>query len=273
MTENKNFPYDMGNAGDFIKHGALTLFVQWWCENNPTKTLRFADPFGGIPCGRVINPVIKKRLNILRGEEPFVAECLWDGDTYRNSGHIVAEAVRQCGKKPEVWTSDKCPDRCEQLKESGLNMLHKKYDGYQCDDGYSILAHAGDFDLVLLDPCGDLLKKNIRQFQKIHKAACDNPKTAIMVFVLDMQGYGMLPETSGIEDKHNRYLKERKELGDMAFSLRCRKVRGESKYEPEVILISQAFANDGGRKLYARLEQFKSAAQKALATDIIMWGG
>ena len=278
-TENKkeSLPYKMGNAGDLIKHGALALFVQWWCENNPAKEFRFADPFGGMSGEREINPVIKQRLETLSSEEPFVAGCLWDGKSYRNSGHIVCSAVRECGKNPQVWTSDSSPEKRKQLAASGLSLLDDKYSNYDSKDGYSILPHAGDFDLVLLDPFGDLLRKDISQFQKIQESVRRNCKTTVMVFVLDMQPYKMPCVSPGICHKHEHYLEEREKFRDMAFSLRCRKAiprKKDKTYDVEILLISKMFADGGGDKLRARLEQFKDAAQKTLkvsADDLTIW--
>ena len=40
-------PYDMGNAGDLLKHGVLAEFVRWRCERG--ASFRFIDLFGGEP--------------------------------------------------------------------------------------------------------------------------------------------------------------------------------------------------------------------------------
>ncbi len=43
-------PYDMGNAGDLLKHGVLAEFVRWRRERE--KSFRFIDLFGGEPCNQ-----------------------------------------------------------------------------------------------------------------------------------------------------------------------------------------------------------------------------
>ncbi len=43
-----SLPYDMGNAGDMIKHGLLAEYVEWWCVSQ-RKRIKFLDPFGGRP--------------------------------------------------------------------------------------------------------------------------------------------------------------------------------------------------------------------------------
>jgi hypothetical protein len=40
--------YDMGNAGDLLKHGVLAEFIQWWCPLH-ARRMRFVGPFGGRP--------------------------------------------------------------------------------------------------------------------------------------------------------------------------------------------------------------------------------
>ncbi|MGI9337253.1 MAG: hypothetical protein ACR2P4_01925 [Gammaproteobacteria bacterium] len=269
MTENKSLPYEMGNAGDLIKHGALALFVQWWCENNPTEVLRFADPFGGCPQKELENDKsgneIKRRLNELATYSADVdgfngaaiAGCLWDGDTYHNSGHIVAKAVREYGKTPEVWTSDKCRDRREQLEESRLCMLHKKYGGYQCDDGYSILSHAGDFDLVLIDPFRKFWeeprKGQLPSLAEIKQKAEENKDVCLAVFLVGNHVFG-------------EYNRMKKHL-DIAISLRCPRISGSvvcgEKGKAEILLLSQTFASKG-RELHKCLAKFGKAAQKVL---------
>ena len=42
---NDPLPYDMGNAGDLLKHGVLAEYVRWQCELGLPP--RFLDPFGG----------------------------------------------------------------------------------------------------------------------------------------------------------------------------------------------------------------------------------
>lgn len=275
--------YDMGNTGDLIKHGALVHFVRWWFENNSkTKPLRFADPFGGCPWEIVENPEIKKRLRTLEKSDSKLAKCLWREGRYYNSGHIVNFAANQCGGKAMVRTSDACDIARSDLMASAIHADDMELLGkpHKCNDGYSILSQAGEFDLVLLDPYGDLLAKDISQFQKIHKAACDNPKTAFMVFVLDMQPWEMPPESTGIHKKHVRYLQERDKLSGMAFSLRCRKAiptKHNRTYDAEILLISKEFAKGGGKKLRERLEEFKEMAKKVLFPHgdqkITIWGG
>ena len=47
-----SLPYDMGNAGDLLKHGVLAEFVRWRCESG--RPGRFIDLFGGEPEGPAV---------------------------------------------------------------------------------------------------------------------------------------------------------------------------------------------------------------------------
>ena len=275
MTEKNTqkcvLPYDMGNAGDLIKHGALVHFIRWWCEQHPTAPeFRFADSFGGIPRERVENDEINGRLHMLRSNagQTKVAECLWDGEFYRNSTHIVTEAALKFranqNLEPEVWASDKCPEFRAKLADSGLGMLDDKYPGYKCDDGYSVLERAGDFDLVLLDPFGDLVRKELHQFRNVGDAVHKNPNVTVAVFVLYKDG------------DSSRYQTERSKLGEgkMAFSLCCPRlpdnhgIRGETPYNMEILLVSQMLAGDNSREKFREfLHQYKNAVETALAPD------
>lgn len=288
-TKNKTgngLRYHRGNSGDLIKHGMLAHFVRWWCQKNPQrKEFRFADPFGGIPRAPIGNATIESRLGVLRQQDPYVAECLLDGEDYLNSGLIVAKAAEECGIKPEVWTSDKCSEIHAQLEaEPNLQMLDAKFPGtYDRDNGYSILPHAADFDLVLLDPYCGLLGKDLVQFITALKSVNNNPNVAVMVFVL-------WNRADRIKWLH-RYFTEVHKFEEKAFSLFCPplldkpgmqgekhkecRVKGESS-EFAVLLASQMFAN-GSPELPDALVKFKASVQTALEEtdsllyDVAMW--
>lgn len=66
-------PYDMGNAGDLLKHGLLAEFTQWWCRLN-AKPLRFIDPFGGRPWAVPPVPRVVERVTALAGCALFAAQ-------------------------------------------------------------------------------------------------------------------------------------------------------------------------------------------------------
>lgn len=44
----KPLPYTMGNAGDLIKHGLISEFLNWYLKKDHKQT-NFYDPFGGRP--------------------------------------------------------------------------------------------------------------------------------------------------------------------------------------------------------------------------------
>ena len=102
----------------------------------------------------------------------------------------------------------------------------------------------GRFDLILLDPFGDFLlnefgrdRTQTGHFTSISRAVKRNPDLCVMLFVLDMKENYI----------HKSYLEEKEKMKDFSFSLRCSKlentgVRGEAKYNTEILLISKRFA-------------------------------
>ena len=53
-------PYDMGNAGDLLKHGVLSEVARWQCEQG--IQLRFIDLFGGEPWEEPVSPEVARRV-------------------------------------------------------------------------------------------------------------------------------------------------------------------------------------------------------------------
>lgn len=264
-----SLPYDMGNAGDLIKHGALVYFVRWWFnEKGKDRPFRFADPFGGCPWEVVENKEINRRLEKLKKVAPNVASCLSRDKRYYNSGHVVNFAARG---KAEVRTSDASDIARADLMASFIdddNMELLKAPDHKHEDGYSILGRAGEFDLVLLDPFGDFLYNEatsgfpkLKQIKSITETpAPDGRDVCVAVFILDMR-------PNRIRENYVKFKNE--ELGDIAISLRCPKilddkVKGEKNYDMEILLISKAFANNGGWRLRASLEGFKNSLQEIL---------
>ena len=265
-----SLPYDMGNAGDLIKHGALSIAVRWWhrhCARQGT-VIHFADPFGGCPWEEVESCEIKRRLLALGGTKlgRFVGKCLWDGELYYNSGHIARRAVSQSENEFEAsiglqtWTSDRDEIARSDLVTSGLLLLDKKYKSkYDNTDAYSILDYADDFHFILLDPFDDFVPRANKHFERILDIVVKNPNIIIMVFVLDKyteahRQKAISPKKDLIEEKHNQYDVAKEGLEGYAFSLRCPPIKkakmkkdtveGESDYDLEVLLISQQFANN-----------------------------
>ncbi len=113
-------PYDMGNAGDMIKHGLLAEYVEWWCVSQP-KRIKFLDPFGGLPW---LEPPIAQQV-IIRMQS--LGDCALSraqtnpAQRYYGSGHVVRNAAMASGGEAMVLVSDANRDAVKDLIRSGLD--------------------------------------------------------------------------------------------------------------------------------------------------------
>ena len=286
--------YDMGNAGDIIKHGVLAEFAEWW--NGP---LRFADPFGGRPWGVAKKEVREQRMWPIRNSgcalwrAQEVNNRIVDGglEKYYGSSHVVLNVVRESAT---VFASDydkltrndlRAAGRIRELRglSSTLKLIEDEIGIYDPRDGYSILNPecAKDFNLILIDPYADFLRDELAaiadkseengNFHKIKEAIHLNDHLWAAVFVL-MKG----------DDQVRTYNKLREEWFKECFiALRCprfqgRKVpAGESDYDMEILLVSKRLADNASRikTLRKNIAKFKMAAENALGEGKIQaWG-
>ena len=162
---NDPLPYDMGNAGDLVKHGVLAEYVRWQCELG--LPLRFLDPFGGEPWGPAA-PEVARRVRALTTGALRAAQTGIEGGLYYGSGLVVRHTAEAGGTKARILSGDASRARRERLRASGLGMLDEVFSARAVDaehdskadyDGYRMLhaivdgAEAGD--LVLIDPFFD----------------------------------------------------------------------------------------------------------------------
>ena len=156
-------PYDMGNAGELLKHGVLAEFVPWQCGLG--MPLRFMDPFGGEPWGETV-PEVERRVRALPAGSLRAAQSHIDNGRYYGSGLVARRAAEAAGGRyVRVLSGDACPARRERLRASGLSMLDEelpdlgaesgrdRYDGYDAFGTISRAAREGD--LALIDPFFD----------------------------------------------------------------------------------------------------------------------
>jgi len=78
--------YDMGNAGDMLKHGVLAEFVRWRCES--TGSLRFIDLFGGEPWAAPV-PEVARRVRALPNCAPRAVQTDIGENRYYGSGLVA----------------------------------------------------------------------------------------------------------------------------------------------------------------------------------------
>ena len=275
MTGNRacckaGLPYDMGNAGDLLKHGALAEFVRWRCESpDAAKPFRFLDPFGGIPWEQCKRKVVT-RIQGLGQCALSTAQDEIATRRYYGSGHLACRAARAAGAKIIVHASDGDSSSRKRLVESGL--LPLDFPGFRPECAYSVLESELPPDgeiLLLLDPFGDFLECEIYR-RVIPKIAKLPPHAAAMLFVLkEKEREG---EYEKVRDKH---------LGG-AWMMRCpplipkrdggaiQTVRGETRRHVEFVLVApRLLSSASAGKLRKRLNDFaeKLAAVLGLSGD------
>ena len=277
--------YDMGNAGDLVKHGVLAEFAEWW----PGGELRYADPFGGRPWGWP-KPTVRNRFGRLKDSGCALwraqkgAQCAASGGLYYGSSHVVLNAS---GGRAFVFADDIDKLARADLKASGLRVISDEFrDQEYGGNGYSILTpgilKAGQFNLTLIDPHADFLRKELSassedegQFRKIKDAIerPDNCNLWVAIFVL-------------VDDENRKRYEERREsfFRGRGVALRCPRMPkqegqpdGESHYDMEIMLVSSRLADNCPRirELRERIAKFKAAAEKALGVGegkILAWG-
>ena len=243
-----SLPYDMGNAGDLLKHGALATFVDWFLECGK-KRIRYADPFGGRPWGYIFKKT-RRRMEELSSFFPVIdkAQPHWRKNKYYGSSHVVRNIA---GERADVLASDKDKLARSDLEASGITLINKQYKEYKPKHGFDVLneRYYGEFDLILLDPFANFLLNEFGgyrretptgHFDSISKAVKRNPKLCVMLFVLHVEGQRF----------HDRYVEERKNIQDYSFSMRCPKIEdtgvdGEAGYDMEILMTSKQFAEKG----------------------------
>ena len=268
--------YDMGNAGDIIKHGVLAEFVRWWCKSG--RKIRYADPFGGRPWG-VARPAAASRVESMHKQGFALGPAQKAGEqlktqegitTYYGSSHVVRNAASAFGGGAVVFADDIDKLAREDLKASGLSIINDSPDfpRYKPDDGYAVLDHAAGarLDLVLIDPYKEFMRDEFsdelsgrdgapgspleKRFANIIKVTKQCPNLWVAVFVLDWK------ET-------NRRYQEFKEgfLGERAIGLRCKRLKGkkrldgENSYDMEVVLVSERLRHKPDKRMRALLRR------------------
>ena len=261
-----SLPYDMGNAGDLLKHGALATFVDWFLRYG-AKEIRYADPFGGRPWGYIFKDETRRRMEKLESPQMDVgrggassmppqhrksslpviqhAQPHWrEYGKYYGSSHVVRNIAEARNKIVHVFASDKDKLARSDLEASGISPI-KDHDP---ENGFGILdkKHDERFDLVLLDPFADLLRNEFGgyrrerptgHFDSIFQAVERNPELCVVLFVLHVEGDRIA----------TGYAEKRKNIRDFSFSMRCPRIRGtevdgEDGYDMEILLTSMRFA-------------------------------
>lgn len=233
--------YDMGNAGDLLKHGVLAEFVRWQCEQG--KSFRFIDLFGGEPWGLPSVEVVRRIQQLPEGLALKAAQPDIGKGRYYGSGYLVRNVAKNArGRDVRVFVNDINPEHRQQLRESGLPLLDEEFSlgtGLGQYDGYNvfekIVPQIKEDDLVLIDPYAEFLSKKaeavVPQIGKVIKCA------SVLLFALNQDPCNQCGR------RFDALLKEH--LPD-AWRMTCPplrdcQVRGESKYHAECVLAAYPF--------------------------------
>ncbi len=244
MTEEK-LPYDMGNAGDLLKHGVLTEFVRWRLAADRRRRIRFLDLFGGEPQSSDTPEEIIHRLRALSGSALQEAQTGIRDRLYYGSGQLVRILGELVDDRVSVFVSDRDEIRRQRLRAAGLSMLEEAFPGCGLECGYDayeafgrILGRTEPEDLIMIDPFADFLKPgksgNNKAKEIIPRVAEMTKTSTVLLFVLNLNPFNHVGrEFDQILEEH---------LPD-AWIMTCppihgSRIAGESKYYADVVLAS-----------------------------------
>ena len=262
-----SLPYDMGNAGDLLKHGVLAEFVRWQCESK--GAFRFLDPFGGEPWSAPRDEVARRVRSLPEECALRSVQSEIDRGRYCGSGLVVRRVADACGRAGvRVLVSDQDPAKRKRLQECGLSMLTEDfpgcsgsgYDAYAAFD--EIVRGAKDGDLVLLDPFHKFLPNKAPKV--VPRMAEMAGRASVLLFALN------LDPKNEVGRRFDKFLRNHLP-GAWRMTcppLRDTGVKGESTYHAEVILAARAFRDDARRHdvaaLWMRLREFSRHLATAL---------
>jgi hypothetical protein len=252
----------MGNAGDFVKHGVLAEFTQWWFEHQ-SRTLRFLDPFAGRPWVEPPKPEVTRRVQALPWCAMRDAQPHPDRRYYGSSFVVINTTARSAGASAEVFVSDSDSEARDSFSECDPSLHDLEIPGFCSSDGFSILGSDVDADLLLLDPFADFLPKRARN--EIPRIANASNRVACVLFVLNLNPANRVGQ---------QYRCLRSKYLPTAWSLHCPKLRdaavlGESRYGVDVLLAWQPLADHPKKDaLRNRLRSYAGFLSEVLNTRV-----
>lgn len=262
-------PYDMGNAGDLLKHGVLAEFVRWRCESG--RSGRFIDLFGGEPEVPAV-PEVAKRVRGLPDGALRSAQKDIDGGRhygrYYGSGFVARHAAERAGCSIRVLTADADRKREGRLKKAGLSMLDEEFPRcgvrsgrYDAWEAFAEIAPVlGDDDLVLLDPFHDFLRDRVPSV--VPQMAGAAARGAVLLFALNLD-----PENR--KGRQFDALLARHVPG--AWRMTCPPLReetgvcGESRFHADVVLAARPLLEGDGSANVHRLRERLTGFTRGLA--------
>ena len=258
VAKKAKLPYDVGNAGDFLKHGLLAEFTEWWCETR-NRPIRFLDPFAGRPWEQP-NLEVVRRLDAL-GPCALKRAQTAEG-RYYGSSYVVLNAALASNCRATILISDRDPVA---VSDFGAQFEAIEVPGFDPVDAFSILRAPVEADLLLLDPFGRFLLDEapsiIPQLPRIAG------EMATVLFVLNL-------------DPRNRigrdYDKLRREFLRHAWCFHCPQVRGtavkgEDKYQVDLWLIWSVLSDGASvESLWHRMNAYARQLTSILGVPVAL---
>lgn len=260
-------PYDMGNAGDLLKHGILAEFLRTYLTFERSRSVRFLDLFAGEPFSPVTCNRITQRVDRLSGCALREAQSDIHSGRYYGSGLVARHIGEQYGGRMTVIVGDCDQDRQERLRQSELRTFDTEFPDFDNPSGYDaydalrfIRGRTTNEDLVLIDPFACFLPDRAKDIIPIlgQIAKC----STVIMFALNLDPFN--PVGLCFDDLLKTHLN-----GALVMTcppLRRSKIRGERKYYAEVVLSSPVFSKCSAEFVYLqnRLEYFAFRLADAL---------
>ena len=268
-----SLPYDMGNAGDLLKHGVLAEFLHASLIFRPAQPIRFLDLFGGEPyCDGVCKEIVE-RVNGLSGCALNEAQTDIRDGRYYGSGMLARKLGDRFGGRLSVVASDCNEERRERLRESGVKMLEDEFPALASLDTYDAYAALDVIqrgisaeDLILIDPYDDFLapdrNSQIRAQGVLHMLGKIAQCSAVLLFALKEDPLGPVGRSFSELQRTNL---------SGAYIMTCPPisqggVKGEAKYFADVILAAPTAPGNESEDAYfrGRLEALAAKLASAL---------
>ena len=264
-SHRSSLPYDMGNAGDLLKHGVLAEFIRWRVKRD--APVRFLDLFAGEPFACVASETIR-RVRGLAGSALTEAQTGIDECRYFGSGKLVHNLGKRLDADVPVFVGDCNPERCKRLLTYDLRSLKDKFpDAFDCFGRYDayaafdkIVCKARKEDVALIDPFKEFLPRKAKTIVPQMEEMAD--RAAVVLFALNKDPGNRV--ASRFDDLLKTHLRD-------AWRMTCpplpyRGIRGESQYHAEVVLAARDLRGDcpDTDGLKARLEDHAWKLAKVL---------
>ena len=265
-SHRSSLPYDMGNAGDLLKHGVLAEFVRWRIKRD--APVRFLDLFAGEPFACVASETVE-RVKDLAGSALAFAQSEIGERRYFGSSKLVQNLEKLLGVGNVAVFADDCNSgRRERLRACDIRPSNKafsdvpvhsnRYDAYVAFEEIAGRAHKDDG--ALIDPFSEFLRDKAEMV--VPRMEKMSERAAVVLFALNKDPGNCV--ASRFDDPLKNHLKD-------AWRMTCpplpyRGIRGESQYHAEVVLAARDLRGDcpDTAGLKARLEDHAWKLAKVL---------